>query len=70
MNDMELKVKWCTDMDDYDESPVDNEMYLVTIKNGNNLSVDFIQFYWGDWCVRDKQDKVVAWCKIEPCIIN
>ena len=54
-------MEWQTYEDGYE--PVDNEMYIVTLDDGESRYVDFIEFYRGEWCT---EYKVVAWLQIEP----
>ena len=60
---METIINWITDPNDYDNQLEDNEMYLVTIQNGDRRYVDYIEYYRGEWCT---PYKVIAWAKVDP----
>ena len=56
-------MQWFTDYDDFDNAPEDNQMYLVTVQDGQKRGIDYIEYYRGEWCT-DKP--VVAWAKVTP----
>lgn len=60
-------VDWITDKNDAENAPIDNETYLVTIKNNDKVYVDYIEYYNGEWCT---QNTVIAWAKIEPYLTD